>query len=89
MFRDFDKRLERDIKRICKARLVSSSLSGASPNPVNVKVVSHSVQRYAVWCGGSILASLPQFFEQAHTKKQYEENGPGICRYNPLFDAFI
>ncbi|XP_074603780.1 actin-related protein 3B-like [Brevipalpus obovatus] len=88
MFRDFDKRLERDIKRICKTRLGSINVSGTSPNPMNVKVVSHSVQRYAVWSGGSILASLPQFLEQAHTKKQYEEYGPSICRYNPLFNAF-
>lgn len=66
------------------------------------------MQRYAVWFGGSMLASTvselnaheipkkklsflfylsfqPEFYEVCHTKAAYEEYGPGICRYNPVF----
>ena len=91
MFKDFDKRLERDIKKVCKARLSSSAMpgSGLAPNPMNVKVKSHSTQRYAVWYGGSILGFLPQFHSEAHSKKEYEEYGPSICRHNPVFSALI
>jgi len=53
--------------------------------PLEVKVVSHSNQRYAVWFGGSVLASLPQFGTVCHTKAQYDEIGPGIARYNAAF----
>ncbi|XP_074603779.1 actin-related protein 3B-like isoform X2 [Brevipalpus obovatus] len=91
MFKDFGNRLERDIKKLCKARLSSSTMpsSDVAPNPMNVKVKSHQTQRYAVWYGGSITASLPQFHREIHTKKQYEEYGPSICRHNPVFNALI
>lgn len=29
---------------------------------MEVNVVSHAIQRYAVWFGGSVLASTPEFF---------------------------
>ncbi|KAL0618523.1 Actin-related protein 3B [Plecturocebus cupreus] len=29
--------------------------------------------------------SLPEFFQVCHTKKDYEEYGPSICRHNPVF----
>lgn len=90
MFKDFDKRLERDIKRLCNARhKFQQSISNVAPNPMNVKVVSHSMQRFAVWSGGSLLASTPDFYTAAHTKKKYDEYGPSICRHNPVFGAFI
>jgi actin-related protein 3 len=28
------------------------------PSPIDVKVVAHQMQRYAVWFGGSLLASI-------------------------------
>ncbi|XP_026575685.1 actin-related protein 3B isoform X3 [Pseudonaja textilis] len=88
MFRDFGRRLQRDLKRVVDARLkISEELSGGrlKPKPVEVQVISHHMQRYAVWFGGSMLASTPEFFEVCHTKKAYEEYGPGICRHNPVF----
>lgn len=92
MFKDFDKRLERDIKRLCNARHKQNTLiadGSIELNPLNVKVVSHSMQRYAVWFGGSILASTPNFYAAAHTKQKYDEYGPSICRHNPVFGAFM
>lgn len=92
MFKDFDKRLERDIKRICTARhrVNTQKVDGSIElNPLNVRVVSHSMQKFAVWFGGSILASVPQFYPAAHTKQKYDEYGPSICRHNPVFGAFI
>jgi actin-related protein 3 len=87
-FKGFDKRLQRDIKRAVDARIERSErLSGGKTKakPLEVKVVAHSNQRYAVWFGGSVLASLPQFGTVCHTKAQYDEHGPGIARYNAAF----
>jgi actin-related protein 3 len=78
MFKDFAKRLHRDIKRLVENKKLSN---------VEVKVVSHGMQRYAVWFGGSMLASTSEFFKVCHTKKQYDEIGPSICRYNAVFGA--
>nr|XP_045016910.1 actin-related protein 3B isoform X2 [Jaculus jaculus] len=88
MFRDFGRRLQRDLKRVVDARLrLSEELSGGriKPKPVEVQVITHHMQRYAVWFGGSMLASTPEFFQVCHTKKDYEEYGPSICRHSPVF----
>nr|UEK51535.1 actin-like protein 5 [Parasacculina yatsui] len=90
MFRDFDRRLQRDIKRQVDTRLkLSESLSKGriKPKPIDVQVLSHHMQRYAVWFGGSMLASTPEFYQVCHTKAQYEEYGPSICRHNAVFGA--
>lgn len=89
MFRDFDRRLQRDIQRVVNARLKTSySLSQGrlEPKPIDVQVLSHHMQRYAVWFGGSMLASTSEFYSTySHTKAQYDEWGPSICRHNPVF----
>ncbi|KAF3703937.1 Actin-related protein 3B ARP3-beta Actin-like protein 3B Actin-related protein ARP4 [Channa argus] len=117
MFRDFGRRLQRDLKRVVDARLrLSEELSGGrikvrqyinrtiqspvgaalcghstdvclclQPKPMEVQVVTHHMQRYAVWFGGSMLASTPEFFQVCHSKKAYDEIGPSICRHNPVF----
>jgi len=90
MFRDFGRRLQRDVKRFVDTRLkISEDLSGGKlkPKPIDVNVVSHSMQRYAVWFGGSMLASTPEFYQVCHTKADYDEHGPSICRHNPVFGA--
>ncbi|VDD94406.1 unnamed protein product [Enterobius vermicularis] len=78
MFKDFARRMQRDIKRISDARL---------PKPIEVQVVSHKMQRYAVWFGGSMLGSTSEFYQVAHTKAEYMEKGPSICRHNAVFGA--
>ncbi|XP_047153130.1 actin-related protein 3-like [Vigna umbellata] len=52
MFQGFHRRLQRDLKKIVDAR----------SQPVEVNVLSHPIQRFAVWFGGSVLASTPEFF---------------------------
>jgi actin-related protein 3 len=88
MFRDFGRRLQRDVKRTVDQRLkLSEELSGGrlKPTPIDVNVITHSMQRYAVWFGGSLLASTPEFYQVCHTKADYDEHGPSICRHNPVF----
>ncbi|KAG1681734.1 Actin-related protein 3 [Nymphon striatum] len=117
MFRDFGRRLQRDLKRGVETRLkLSEDLSGGRikangrhshvtfiatvclgakelgrygfgrvPTPIDVQVITHHMQRYAVWFGGSMLASTPEFYQVCHTKADYEEYGPSICRHNPVF----
>lgn len=90
MFRDFGRRLQRDVKRFVDNRLkMSEELSGGKlkPKPIDVAVVTHNMQRYAVWFGGSMLASTPEFYQVCHTKADYDERGPSICRHNPVFGA--
>jgi len=90
MFKDFGKRLTRDIKRSVDARIKrSEELSGGKlkSQPLEVNVISHHMQRCAVWFGGSMLASTPEFYNVCHTRAQYDEIGPSICRHNPVFGA--
>jgi actin-related protein 3 len=90
MFKDFGKRLARDVKRFVDYRIKrSEELSGGKIKsvPLEVNVISHHMQRYAVWFGGSMLASTPEFYNVCHTKKDYDEIGPSICRHNPVFGA--
>lgn len=109
MFKDFHRRLQRDLKKIVDARVRASNsrlisgdakvqtllfalnvfLSKKGDNqletgnfvaalpvfqshinhidfqaqPIEVNVVSHPIQRYAVWFGGSVLASTAEFYE--------------------------
>src|SRR5271156_5052081 len=57
MFKDFGRRLQRDIKQIVDARIhKSEQLSGAKSGGLDVQVISHRKQRNAVWFGGSLLA---------------------------------
>jgi len=95
MFKDFAKRLQRDIKKFssdrteASARLATSKMGGAQvqASDIEVNVISHKKQRYAVWFGGSLLADTPDFPSYCHTKAEYEEKGPSICRYNRLFSV--
>jgi len=45
------------------------------------------VQRYAVWFGGSVLGSTEHFPKICHSREDYMERGPSICRHNPVFPA--
>ncbi|TPP65553.1 hypothetical protein FGIG_06443 [Fasciola gigantica] len=88
MFKHLARRLQRDIKQIVDNRLrITEEITGGriKPTPIDVKIVTHPMQRYAVWFGGSLLADTDEFYSVCHTKKQYEEFGPGICRHNPVF----
>ncbi|KAL5991116.1 Actin-related protein 3 [Asimina triloba] len=101
MFKDFHRRLQRDLKKIVDARIVASEArhgGEVKSHPVEVNVLSNPIQSFAVWFGGSVLASTPEFYEcvrhlngavfdaqACHTKAEYEEYGASICRTNPVF----
>jgi actin-related protein 3 len=96
MFKDFGRRLQRDIKKHVDsrmdaniARLGQMGIGGNGPLPpsIDVNVVSHHMQRFAVWFGGSMLASTEEFYKVCMTKKQYDEEGPRIARHSPVFSA--
>jgi actin-related protein 3 len=63
MFKDFGKRLQRDIKKNVDQRMqaniarLGKLVHDTPPPAVDVNVISHPMQRYAVWFGGSMLAS--------------------------------
>eukprot|EP01105_Mastigella_eilhardi_P019339 TRINITY_DN4541_c0_g1_i1.p2 TRINITY_DN4541_c0_g1~~TRINITY_DN4541_c0_g1_i1.p2 ORF type:complete len:416 (+),score=110.64 TRINITY_DN4541_c0_g1_i1:109-1356(+) len=92
MFKDFSKRLMRDIKRFTDTRTKRTeelTHGKMKPQPIEVNVISHHMQRFAVWFGGSMLASTGEFYNVCHTKQQYDEKGAGICRHNPVFGAVV
>ncbi|KAL1920773.1 uncharacterized protein VTP21DRAFT_11408 [Calcarisporiella thermophila] len=90
MFKDFGKRLQRDIKRLVDVRIRrSEELSGGihRAKAMEVNVISHKRQRHAVWFGGSLMASTNEFYSYCHTKAEYEEYGPSIARHNRVFST--
>lgn len=92
MFRNFHRRLQQDVKDRVDARVATNMAKlkarpDAAPVDMKVKVVSHDMQRYAVWFGGSMLSSTPEFHRVCHTKAQYQEEGPRIARHNPVFSV--
>lgn len=92
MFKDFYRRLERDVKTITDKRIERNMKrigrvagEGKKKPSMNVEVVHHPMQRFAVWFGGSLIASQQQFFAHCHTKAEYDDEGPRICRHNAAF----
>lgn len=88
MFKHFTKRLERDVRKIVSTRheLMEQKFQ-TSAKKVDVNVVSHPFQRFAVWFGGGVLASQPHFLQHFHTREQYKEYGPRIARHNSVFNS--
>lgn len=90
MFQHFDRRLQKDLRKIVDARAKEYSKQLKDPTKeikYEVNVVAHERQRYAVWYGGSIVGSSPEYQTTAHTKAEYEEYGPSICRRNAMFQS--
>ena len=88
MFKDFGRRLQRDLKGIVHRRVSANErLSGAKSSGVQVQVISHKRQKNAVWFGGSLLAQTSEFRSYCHTKQDYEEYGPNIVRNFSLFNV--
>jgi len=87
MFKNFAPRLQRDIRRKTEARdkKREAAFPGMQLKKMEVKVIKHKWQRFAVWFGGSMLASQPQFLGKFHTKAQYDEEGPRIARASRVF----
>lgn len=88
MFKDFGRRLQRDLKTLVNERVeLSERLSGVKSSGVDVQVISHKRQRNAVWFGGSLLAQTAEFKSYCHTKQDYDEYGPSIVRNFSLFSV--
>jgi actin-related protein 3 len=93
MFKDFGRRLQRDIKkRVDNRQAANHAQQGAMAGAIQGKamecnVISHHMQRFAVWFGGSMLSSTPEFYRVCHTKAQYDEYGPSIARHNAVFST--
>ena len=65
MYKDFGRRLQRDIKRMVDDRIKAYEITSQArlaeeaqikAKQMEVNVISHKKQRYAVWFGGSLLA---------------------------------
>lgn len=65
MFKGFPARLEKELVAL-------------APTEANIKIIAPPERKYAVWIGGSILASLSSFQEEWITRNDYDEHGPGI-----------
>lgn len=88
MFKDFGRRLQRDLKTLVNERIeLSEQLSGVKSTGVDVQVISHKRQRNAVWFGGSLLAQTSEFKSYCYTKQDYDEYGPSIVRNFSLFSV--
>lgn len=83
LFKNFDKRLEQEVRRRVNDRYKALGIPDNAPE---VRVSQNAVQQAAVWFGGSMLSENKANFNKiVATKAQYEEYGPSIARHNPVF----
>lgn len=87
VFRDFNRRLQRDVKKRMEGRLNDNRGNNPLSDIINVNVIENNALQSSVWLGGSILASTDEFFDLCRTKQQYEEEGSRIFRQNIAFRA--
>jgi actin-related protein 3 len=89
MFKNFGRRLEQEVRCVVSNRLKENSakLHVATGGNVNVKVVSHTFQKDAVWCGGSIIAESTQFQHLLTKKSEYLEHGSHIVRKKVIINS--
>ncbi|KAJ6144563.1 hypothetical protein N7470_008458 [Penicillium chermesinum] len=82
LYKDFGRRLQRDIRHLVDARIRASEArsGGARSGGLDVAVVTHKRQRHGPWFGGSLLGQTPEFRSYCHTKAEYDEIGPSIVR---------
>ncbi|GFR48843.1 hypothetical protein Agub_g10796, partial [Astrephomene gubernaculifera] len=79
MFKNFARRLAADMTAATSRRLQPGAKA------IDITVRSHPMQRFAVWFGGSLVACDPGFGAVCHSREQYMEHGPSICRSNYVF----
>lgn len=70
LYKDFGRRLQRDIKHLVDARIRASEArsGGARSGGLDVQVITHKRQRHGPWFGGSLLGQTPEFRSYCHTK---------------------
>ena len=57
---------------------IEKEITNLAPPTMKVKVIAPPERKYAVWIGGSILASLATFPQMVITHEEYNDAGPGI-----------
>lgn len=57
---------------------LKAEVASKAPAGIDVKVVATPERKFAVWTGGSTLASLSTFASSWVTKEDYEEHGAGV-----------
>jgi len=50
------------------------------PENIEIRIVAPPERRYSVWIGGSILSSLKTFQRLWVSRKEYQEQGPGVIK---------
>lgn len=72
LYKDFGRRLQRDIKQLVDARIRASEArsGGARSGGLDVQVITHKRQRHGPWFGGSLLGQTPEFRSYCHTKQE-------------------
>ncbi|KAF1931038.1 Arp2/3 complex subunit [Didymella exigua CBS 183.55] len=82
LYKDFGRRLQRDIRHLVDARIKASEArsGGVKSGGLEVQVITHKRQRHGPWFGGSLLGQTPEFRSYCHTKAEYDEIGPSIVR---------
>ena len=57
---------------------LNKEITALAPPTMKVKIVAPPERKYAVWVGGSILASLATFPQMVITKEEFDEAGAQI-----------
>ncbi len=57
---------------------MQKEISSLAPSGVKVRVLAPPERKFAVWIGGSILASLSTFQAMWISKQEYDESGSSI-----------
>lgn len=82
LYKDFGRRLQRDIKHLVDNRIRASEQrsGGARSGGLEVQVITHKRQRHGPWFGGSLLGQTPEFRSYCHTKAEVR-----FPKFSPLF----
>ena len=75
LYKDFGRRLQRDIKHLVDNRIRASEVrsGGARSGGLDVQVITHKRQRHGPWFGGSLLGQTPEFRSYCHTKAEVRQ----------------
>ncbi|KAL6778345.1 ARP3 [Auxenochlorella protothecoides x Auxenochlorella symbiontica] len=83
LFKGLARRLETEVQARVAARVQGRApASHAAATGVKVHVVTHPMQHFGAWFGGSVLGASEAFREVAITRAAYMETGPTIVRNN-------
>lgn len=87
LFPGLRRRLQDELRCIVDRRAgrrVDAAGTAAHGIADEVHVLAHPRRQFAVWRGGSMLGASPEYDTVAHTRQQYEEEGPRIMRERTL-----